>query len=73
MKPIKVGRHIGPHGNGDILADLSENSENGIINIWINYDKAEHKPTLNITPEKWDRLVAWVECQRKGGADEEDK
>ena len=62
MKPIKVGRHIGPYGDGDIMANLSEN---GIINIWINYDEAKQRPMVSVTSEEWDRLVAWVEWQRK--------
>ena len=55
IEPLKVGRHIGPYGDGDIMADLTKG---GGVNIWINYDNAGHKPTISMTPEKWDRLVA---------------
>ena len=65
IEPLKVGRHIGPYGDGDIMADLTKG---GGVNIWINYDNAGHKPTISMTPEEWDRLMTWVEWQRKDKA-----
>lgn len=41
----------------------------GGVNIWFEYDtpeiKDQRRHEVDYTPEEWDRLVAWVEWQRK--------
>ena len=61
-----MGRiNVGPYqlyGKGEVWASLSEE---GMIDIWIKYEDAPQEPMISITPERWDRLVAWIEWQRK--------
>lgn len=38
----------------------------GDVDIWYHFiDSGQNKYEVNCTPEEWDRLVAWVEWQRK--------
>lgn len=61
---LNVGRHIGTWANGDTLAEVYED---GSVHIWIEFDNPnkKDKPGMVMSPEIWDRLVAWVEWQRK--------
>lgn len=62
MEPIKVTStyHDSP---ADIKAKLTDN---GGVEIWFEYtDINQRRHEITCTPEEWDRLVAWVEWQRK--------
>ncbi len=64
MKPLDVGRHIGAWANGKRWA---EGTENGNIHIWAEFDNPNRidKPGVTMFRKEWDRIVAWVEWQRK--------
>jgi hypothetical protein len=64
MEPIKVTSYAA-FGTGDVFADLSES---GMVRIYIEYDVGKQKPEIFMSPEEWDRLVAWVEWQRRDRA-----
>lgn len=50
----------------DIKAELT--NEGGVA-IWFQYkDIGQRRHDIECTPEEWDRLVAWVEWQRKEAA-----
>jgi hypothetical protein len=61
---LKVGRHIGTCSDGDIWAEVNEN---GSVRFWIEFDNTnkKDKPGMVMPLEVWDRVVAWVEWQRK--------
>ena len=50
----------------DIKAQLTEE---GRVKVWFYYkDIDQERHEIVLTPEEWDRLVAWVEWQRKKAA-----
>lgn len=57
-----VGRHTGTYGNGHYEATVGDTG--GVI-ITTVLDDAEQRYTVNLSRSEWDRLVAWVEWQRK--------
>jgi len=62
MEEIKVTStcHWSP---ADIKARLTDDGE---IEIWFEYkDINQQRHEISFTPAEWDRLVAWVEWQRK--------
>lgn len=61
---LKVGRHIGTWADGYTWAEVYEN---GGVHFWIEFDNPnkKDKPGMVLSPETWDRVVAWVEWQRK--------
>jgi hypothetical protein len=62
MEEIKVTStyHWSP---ADIKARLTDD---GKIEIWFEYkDINQQRHEISFTPEEWNRLVAWVEWQRK--------
>ncbi len=61
MDSIKVTDYA-DYGTGHVMAEFTEQEK---VNIRINYDNAKQHPTISTTPQEWDRLVAWVEWQRK--------
>jgi len=61
---INIGRHFGTSAEGEMMAEVTET---GNVDIWIEFDNPNKKgmPAIGMTPEQWDRLVAWVEWQRR--------
>ena len=59
---LNVGRHVGTWGNGNYIAT---SAEDGSVTIMTVYDNANQKATVSLSGNEWDRLVAWVEWQRK--------
>lgn len=57
-----VGRHIGSWGNGHYEAKVEDG---GSVIIATILDNANQAYTVSLDPSEWDRLVAWVEWQRK--------
>lgn len=57
-----VGQHRGTWGDGHYEATVRDNDYVVITTI---LDNAQHKFTVSLSPAQWDRLVAWVEWQRK--------
>lgn len=57
-----VGQHIGTWGNGHYEATIGDD---GNVIITTILDDAQHTYTVNLSHAEWDRLVAWVEWQRK--------
>ena len=45
----------------------AEVTENGNIHIWVEFDNPnkKDKPGVTVSPQEWDRLVAWVEWQQR--------
>ena len=64
MDPIHVGHHSGTSAEGETWAEVTED---GNVDIWIEFDNPnkKDKPAMGMTLEEWDRLVAWVERQRR--------
>jgi hypothetical protein len=61
-KTLKITNtyHYSP---ADVLAMVMDN---GWVKIWFNYkDIQQDRHAIICTAEEWDRLVAWVEWQRK--------
>jgi len=47
----------------DVEAELTEE---GGVSVWFEYKKiGQKRHEFTCSPEEWDRLVAWVEWQRK--------
>jgi hypothetical protein len=61
MTPIEITDYA-RYGTGNVKADVTEV---GGVSIWIKYKDAPQQPTITLSPEEWDRFVAWVEWQRK--------
>ena len=57
-----VGQHIGTWGNGHYEATIQDD---GSVIITTILDNAPHTYTVNLSRSEWERLVAWVEWQRK--------
>ena len=57
-----VGQHNGTWGNGHYEANLRDD---GGVTITTKLDNAAHTYTVSLSRAEWDRLVAWVEWQRK--------
>ena len=57
-----VGLHSGTHGDGHYEATAQD--DGGVV-ITTILDNATHTYTVNLSHAEWDRLVAWVEWQRK--------
>lgn len=57
-----AGQHIGTYGNGHYEATVQDD---GSVIITTILDNAEHTYTVNLSQPEWNRLVAWVEWQRK--------
>ncbi len=62
-----VGIHHGTgiytySGDGHYEATIEDD---GSVKITTVYDAGQHRPAVTLPPERWDRLVAWVEWQRK--------
>ena len=57
---LNVGRHIGTRADGEMKAEVTKN---GNIHIWVEFDNPnkKDKPEVTVSPQEWDRLVAWVE------------
>jgi hypothetical protein len=59
---LNVCRHMGTWGDGNYVATIEDN---GAVILTTIYDNANQKATVNLSRTGWDRLVAWVEWQRK--------
>ncbi|MBI2847149.1 MAG: hypothetical protein HYX82_04625 [Chloroflexi bacterium] len=57
-----VSRHVGTFGVGHYEAAVRDD---GSVIITTILDNAQHTYTVNLSRAEWDRLVAWVEWQRK--------
>ncbi len=57
-----VGKHEGTWGTGHYEANVQND---GSVIITTILDDAQHTYTVNLSHVEWDRLVAWVEWQRK--------
>jgi hypothetical protein len=61
MEPIKVTGTFIYSSSADVMAQLTKE---GGVDIWFDYERMRRQGFI-CTPEEWDRLVAWVEWQRK--------
>lgn len=57
-----VGKHKGTWSDGHYEATVRQD---GRVVITTIFDSARHVYTVSLSPSQWDRLVAWVEWQRK--------
>jgi hypothetical protein len=62
-----VGRHHGTGlytytGDGHYEATFESD---GSVKITTVFDVGQTRPAVTISPDRWDRLVAWVEWRRK--------
>jgi hypothetical protein len=62
-----VGEHSGksaypPSGDGHYEATVESD---GSVRITTVFDVGQHRPEVALPADRWDRLVAWVEWQRK--------
>ena len=57
-----VGEHRGTYGDGHYEATVHENG--GVV-ITTVFDSAQQVHSVHLSSRGWDRLVAWVEWQRK--------
>ncbi len=57
-----VGQHAGTWGTGHYEANVLDD---GSVIITTILDNAQHVYTVSLSRARWDRLVAWVEWQRK--------
>jgi hypothetical protein len=57
-----VGRHCGTSGDGHYEAAVHND---GSVEITTVFDNAQQAYTVYLSNTEWDRLVAWVEWQRK--------
>lgn len=63
MESIKVTRYMSLWGaEADIEASCTEE---GGVKMWFQYDEAGRRQEILISPKEWDRLVAWIEWQRR--------
>ena len=65
-----VGQHHGTGlytycGDGHYEATFESD---GSVKITTVFDVSQSRPVVTLSPERWDRLVAWVEWQRKDKA-----
>ena len=61
-KEIRV-TGISKQSDADIKAQLTEE---GGVNVWFDYKEiGQQRHEFTCIPEEWDRLVAWVEWQRR--------
>ena len=45
---------------------MAELTSEGGVTIWFQFnDIGQRRHDITCAPEEWDRLVAWVDCQRK--------
>lgn len=49
-------------GDGHYEATIEDD---GSIKIATVYNEGKQSPVVTLSPDRWDRLVAWVEWQRK--------
>jgi hypothetical protein len=62
MEPIEVTTSF-KWSAADIMAELTNE---GGVTIWFQFnDIGQRRHDITCNPEEWDRLVAWVEWQRK--------
>ncbi|MBN1366757.1 MAG: hypothetical protein JW967_02385 [Dehalococcoidales bacterium] len=59
---IHSGSPYASDGTGHYEADVESD---GSVIITIVYDKVRSKPIVTLSSDRWDRLVAWVEWQRR--------
>jgi hypothetical protein len=57
-----VGIHIGTWSNGHYEAHIGND---GNVVITTLFESAKHEYHVSLSLREWDRLVAWVEWQRK--------
>lgn len=61
-----VGNHPGsPYASDGAGHYEAAVESDGSVKITIVYGAAPHRPVVTLSPDWWDRLVAWVEWQRK--------
>jgi len=65
VEPLRVtGTYV--MSEADIMAQVTEDRG---VRMWSRYkDIAQDRYEFTCTPEEWDRLVAWVDWQRKDKA-----
>jgi hypothetical protein len=57
-----VAKHVGSWSDGHYEARFADD---GTITIITVFETAGHQYRVQLSPNEWDRLVAWVEWQRK--------
>jgi len=64
MESIKVTRYMSLSTGAEADIEASCTEEGG-VKVWFQYDEAGNRQEILISPKAWDRLVAWVEWQRR--------
>jgi hypothetical protein len=61
MKIADLGKHAGSWGDGHYEAEVTINGNVKVVTV---YDNAPQTNTVTLSPDEWDRLVAFVNWQR---------
>ena len=63
---LKFGKYIGSHQDGDYIATTKDDGGVDLAIVYETHGKqGTTNPTITLSQGQWDKLVAWVEWQRK--------